>query len=320
MRCIAHNPEGKPEDALTLMEAPVPEVDAGSVLIRVSHAGVNRPDILQRRGLYPPPPGASPILGLEVSGWIEKISTDNSLGWREGDAVCALVNGGGYADYVAVDIRHLLPIPAGLGMAEAASLPEVAITVYANLVEHGALMAGETVLLHGANSGIGSMTVMLGKALGAKVIATARGADKCGLGADLVIDTSTDDFVAGVKSSGGADVVLDIVGGDFTNKNLMCLKPKGRLVQVGLGKSGKAEIDLMRIMHNQLILTGSTLRPRSPDEKARLIGRVREIVWPLIDAGRIKPVLDKVFDFADVAAAHDYLESGRQSGKVVLKL
>jgi NADPH:quinone reductase len=324
MRCITYNDDANAAEALSVSDVPVPEVGEGHVLIRVTHAGVNRPDILQRRGLYPQPPGASPVLGLEVAGHIESLPKGAGFGWKSGDAVCALVNGGGYAQFVAVDTRHLMPVPAGVSLAEAASLPEVAITVYANLCEHGAFRAGETVLIHGANSGIGSMTIQMGKALGAKVIATARGADKCAfaasLGADLVIDTALEDFVAPVKAAGGADVILDIVGGDYADKNIIVLKPKGRLVQIGFGKTSKVEIDLSRLMVKQAILTGSTLRPRSPDEKARLIGKVREVVWPLIEAGKIKPVLDKVFDFAGVAAAHDYLETGKQCGKVVLKL
>ena len=243
---------------------------------------------------------------------------------KTGDQVCALVNGGGYAEFVEVDLRHLLPVPAGLSLCEAASLPETILTVYANLMEHGALQAGETVLVHGGNSGIGAATIQMGKAFGAQVVATARGEAKCafarGLGADLVIDTEGGDYVEAVKAFGGADVVLDIVGGDFFNKNLACLKPRGRMVQVGFAKTSTVELDLRRIMQKFAVLTGSMLRPRSADEKARLTAAVHARVWPLIEAGSIKPVIDRVFDFGDAAAAHAYMDSGNHTGKVVLRL
>lgn len=320
MKAIAIRQDGASPDDLYLIDAPEPDVPPGHVLIRTLFAGVNRPDILQRRGLYPPPPGASPVLGLEVAGVIEK----GAPGWPEGMAVCALVNGGGYAERVSVDARHLLPIPEGLSLAEAASLPENALTVYANLIEHGGLQAGETVLVHGGNSGIGAMTIQLGKAFGAKVIATARGAAKCAyareLGADIVIDSQAQDFVEIVKAEGGADVVLDIVGGDFVAKNLLCLNPKGRMVQVGFGKSSTVEIDLRRIMAKQAVLTGSMLRPRSPDEKARLTEAVRMRVWPLVERGLIKPILAKTVPFSQAAEAHRWMDAGDHCGKVVLEL
>ncbi|ESQ74555.1 NAD(P)H-quinone oxidoreductase [Asticcacaulis sp. AC402] len=339
MRVISVRGDGANPSDLFVDEAPRPETGPGSVLIRISHAGVNRPDILQRRGLYPPPTGAAPGLGLEVSGWIEAINPalpppsssegvgrlklSDGLGWRVGDAVCALVNGGGYAEYVSVDLRHLLPIPAGWSMAQAASLPEAALTVYANLIEHGGLQAGETVLVHGGNSGIGAMTIQLGKAWGAQVIATARGADKCAfassLGADLVIDTAADeDFVAAVKTAGGADVVLDIVAGDYVPRNLLCLNMKGRMVQVGMGRSPVVELDLRRVMQKQAVITGSMLRPRSADEKARLTAKVHEKMWPLIEAGAIKPVLAEVFAFEDAGKAHTWMEESH-CGKVVMQ-
>ncbi len=298
------------------------------MLIRTAFAGVNRPDILQRKGNYPAPQGASPVLGLEVSGVIEIIrplvNYGDDVGWKVGDEICALVNGGGYAEYVSVDIRHLLPVPRGLSLAEAASLPENILTVYANLMEHGALQAGETVMVHGGNSGIGAMTIQMGKAFGARVIATARGADKCAfaksIGADLVIDTETEDFVAAVKAFGGADVVLDIVAGDFFGKNLACLNMHGRIVQVGFGKEAVVEVDLRRIMAKQTIITGSMLRPRSPDEKARITAKVHERVWPLIESGQIRPILAETFDFADAAGAHTWMDAGDHKGKVVLRV
>jgi putative PIG3 family NAD(P)H quinone oxidoreductase len=325
MKAISvHNSGDKPYD-LYRVDAPEPEVLPGHVLIRTRFAGVNRPDILQRRGLYPPPPGASPILGLEVAGVIER----GVPGWPEGMEVCALVNGGGYAERVSVDARHLLPIPKGLSLAEAASLPENVLTVYANLIEHGGLQAGETVLVHGGNSGIGAMTIQMAKAIfndrgGAYVIATARGAAKCayarGLGADLVIDSEAQDFVEPVKAAGGADVVLDIVGGDFVAKNFACVNMKGRIVQVGFGKSSTVEIDLRRIMAKQAVLTGSMLRPRSADEKARLTEAVRMRVWPLIESGLIKPILAKTVPFSQAAEAHRWMDAGDHCGKVVLEL
>ncbi len=313
MKAISIRGDGQIPDDLYVTEAPRPETGPGTVLIRTSFAGVNRPDILQRRGLYPPPPGAAPGLGLEVSGVVE----------ATGQVVCALVNGGGYAEYVVVDARHLLPVPAGWSPAEAATLPEAALTVYANLIEHGGLQAGETVLVHGGNSGIGAMTIQMGKAFGARVIATARGHAKCDfaarLGADLVINTEVQDFVQPVKDFGGADIVLDIVAGDFVAKHLLCLKMKGRMVQVGNGKEAEVLIDLRRVMQKQAVITGSMLRPRSPDEKARLTAAVCERVWPLIEAGRIRPVLAEVFNFADAAKAHAWME-GDHMGKCVLKL
>ena len=328
MKSILIRGDGHSPDDLYLGDSPRPETGPGHVLIRTSFAGVNRPDILQRKGAYPPPPGAAPGLGLEVSGTIDEINLPAGFGddvaWRAGDTACALVNGGGYAEFVAVDLRHLLPVPAGLTRCEAASLPETVLTVYANLMEHGALQTGETVLVHGGNSGIGSMTIQMGKAFGAKVVATARGDAKCafarGLGADLVIDTDAGDYVEAVKAFGGADVVLDIVGGDFFNKNLACLNPRGRMVQVGFSKPSTVELDLRRIMQKFAVLTGSMLRPRSADEKARLTAAVHARVWPLIESGAIKPVIDKVFDFADAAAAHTYMDSGNHTGKVVLRL
>lgn len=323
MRIVSVQGDGKTTDSLFITDAPKPDSPAGHVLLRVTHAGVNRPDILQRQGLYPPPAGASPVMGLEVSGVIEAIAGETS-GWRVGDRACALVNGGGYADYVSIDARHLMPIPEGWSEAEAAALPEVCLTVYANLLEHGGLKAGETVLVHGANSGIGAMTVQMAKAFGARVVATVRGPERMawvkGLGADQVIDSRSADFVTEVRASGGADVVLDIVAGDYAAKNISCLRPKGRLVQVGMARGSRVEIDLARVMQKQAIVTGSMLRPRSADEKARLVAGVRRQVWPHIEAGRIRPLLSKVFPFADVAQAQDWLDSGHHTGKVVLAL
>ncbi len=328
MKAISINGDGRQPTDLYVDDVPRPDLAPGHVLIRTSHAGVNRPDLLQRRGAYPPPPGASPILGLEVAGTIESIDpaleNGDDIGWKVGDTCCALVNGGGYAEFVSVDVRHLLPVPKGLSAAEAASLPENILTVYANLMEHGALQAAETVLVHGGNSGIGAMTIQMGKAFGAKVVATARGADKCAfakeMGADLVIDSEDGDYVEAVKAFGGADVVLDIVGGDFFNKNLACLNLRGRMVQVGFGKESMVELDLRRVMAKFAVLTGSMLRPRSADEKARLTTAVHARVWPLIDSGAIKPILAAGFPFAEAWRAHDWMEKGDHKGKCVLVL
>jgi len=333
MKAISVHGTGQNPSDLYLNDTQIPKAPPGHVLIRTAFAGVNRPDILQRKGNYPPPEGASPIIGLEVSGVIESLNPPvnygDDIGWKVGDEICTLVNGGGYAEYVSVDIRHLLPVPRGLSLAEAASLPENILTVYANLMEHGALKAGETVLVHGGNSGIGAMTIQMGKAMfkdsgGAKVIATARGADKCAfarsMGADLVIDTDTEDFVAAVKAFGGADVVLDIVAGDFFAKNLACLNMGGRIVQVGFGREAVVEMDLRRIMAKQAVVTGSMLRPRSADEKARITAKVHERVWPLIESGQIKPILAETFDFANAAGAHAWMDQGDHKGKVVLRV
>lgn len=344
MRAIDHREDhtsgAKPSGALRLVEVPRPDLGREDVLIRVACAGVNRPDILQRRGLYDPPKDASPYLGLEVSGYIEMAC--EGAPWEVGQAVCALTHGGGYADYVAVNAGHVLPVPSGLSLVEAAALPETVLTVYANLVEHGGLKcfpksderfletearqhnSHETVMVHGANSGIGAMTIVMGKALGAKVIATARGASKCDfartLGADLVIDTEAEDFVAAVKAFGGADIILDIIGGDFAAKNIDCLNFKGRLVQVGFGKSPVVELNLIAVMAKQAVITGSMLRPRSVAEKARLISVARDHIWPMIEAGTIRPVVDRVFDLTEAEAGHDWLISGQQKGKVVLRV
>ena len=326
MKCIDIDKTMGSEPQLRLIEHARPEPQIGQALIKVAYAGVNRPDILQRRGLYPPPHGASPIIGLEVSGTIESLSLapDQSCGFKLGDEVCALVNGGGYAQYVAVDIGQILPIPKGLGLKEAASLPEVAITVTANLLEHGAYQSGEKVLIHGANSGISSFAIQLAAALGAKVYATARGELKCAyaksLGADKVIDTQKDDFAEILQSDQGADVILDIVGGDYVARNIMALAFRGRLVQIGVPKGDTVEISLRHIMRKQAIITGSMLRPRSSAEKTRLCDLVLQRVWPLIEVGLIHTHIEQVFDFKDAQAAHDYLDQGTHLGKVVLKI
>jgi putative PIG3 family NAD(P)H quinone oxidoreductase len=310
-----------PAEALKAAQIPTPKPGPGEILIRVRAAGVNRPDIIQRMGFYPPPPGSPDTLGLEIAGEVAALG-EGAGRWRVGDEVCALVGGGGYAQYCRVDARHALPIPKGLSLIEAAALPETAFTVFTNVFEGGALKSGETFVVHGATSGIGVMAIQMAKAAGARVIATGRGADKAAealrLGADLSIDTKAEDFVERIKAEGGADVILDMVGGDYTPRNLDCLKPLGRNVLIATQGGAKAEINLMQVMQKRLILTGSTLRPRAADEKARLAAAVEARVWPWIEAGKIKPIIDKTFPLAEAGAAHAHVESGSHVGKVVL--
>jgi NADPH2:quinone reductase len=310
-----------PADALKAGQIPTPKPGPGEILIRVAAAAVNRPDIIQRMGFYPPPPGSPDTLGLEVAGQVAALG-DGATRWAVGDQVCALVGGGGYAQYCRVDARHALPIPKGLSLIEAAALPETAFTVFTNVFEGGALKPGETFVVHGATSGIGVMAIQMAKAAGARVIATGRGAEKAAealkLGADVSIDTKAEDFAQRIKAEGGADVILDMVGGDYTPKNLDCLKPLGRNVLIATQAGARAEIDLMQVMRNRLVLTGSTLRPRSADEKARLTAAVEARVWPWIEAGRIKPIIDTTFLLTEAGTAHAHVEGGSHVGKVVL--
>ena len=306
--------------ALRISEIDRPTAGEGQILIAVRAAGVNRPDLLQRMGAYPPPPGAPATLGLEVAGDV----VEGAGRWRTGDQVCALLGGGGYAQFAICDSRHALPIPAGLDLLQAAALPETVFTVYANVFEHGALKAGETLLLHGATSGIGVAAIQMAKAAGARVIATARGADKAAqalqLGADVAVDATTQDFAAIAQANGGADVILDMVAGAYFPKNLDALNTGGRLVHIASLGGAVVELPIFRIMQKRLVITGSTLRPRSADEKARLAGEVERVVWPWIAAGKVKPVIDKVFPLAEAAAAHAWLEAGQHLGKVMLSV
>ena len=307
-------------EALKPETVAIPVPKDGEILIRVRAAGVNRPDIIQRMGFYPPPPGAPATLGLEVAGEV-------AIGagrWKEGDRVTALLGGGGYAQYAVVDARHALPIPAGLDFTQAAALPETVFTVYANVFEHGGLKAGETFLVHGATSGIGVTAIQMAKAAGAKVIATGRGADKAAqalaLGADVAVDTSTQDFEAIVLAEGGADVVLDMVGAAYFPKNLAALKTGGRIVYIAAQAGGTLELPIMAMMQKRAVITGSTLRPRSADEKARLAAEVERVVWPWVAAGKVKAVVDRAFPLAEAAAAHAFLEAGGHVGKVMLEV
>ena len=295
-----------------------PTPGPGQILIRVRAAGVNRPDLLQRLGYYPPPPGAPAILGLEVAGEV----VVGAGRWKEGDKVCALLGGGGYAQYAVVDARHALPVPEGFDFAHAAALPETVFTVFANVFEHGALKAGETLLIHGGTSGIGTTAIAMAKAAGARVIATGRGADKkaqaLALGADIAIDAKTEDFAAIAKAAGGVDVVLDMVGASYFDKNLDALNIGGRIVYIAALAGPVLEVPVMALMQKRAVLTGSTLRPRPADEKARLAAEVERVVWPWIAAGKLKPVIDATFPLEAAAKAHAHLEAGEHVGKVVL--
>lgn len=323
MRVIEIEGGSGPAEALRVAERPDPVAGAGQVVIRVRAAGVNRPDLLQRLGAYPPPPGASDILGLEVAGEIAQVGAGVTR-WRIGDRVCALLGGGGYAEQALVDARHVLPIPEGLDFVQAAALPETVFTVFANVFEGGALQAGETLLIHGATSGIGVMAIQMAKAAGATVIATSRGADKAraaaGLGADVSLDAKADDLQARIKAAGGADVVLDMVGKDYAALNLHSLKAGGRWVVIASLTGAKVEMDLQRIMLKRLTLTGSTLRSRSADEKARLTAAVEAAAWPWIVSGAVRPPIHAVHPLDRAADAHAALEAGAHVGKIMLEV
>ncbi len=317
MRKIIHGP-GTP---LSLAVVARPDPGHGEVLIRVAAAGVNRPDLMQRAGLYPPPPGAPETLGLEVAGVIETVGAGVAR-WHEGDEVCALLPGGGYASYAVADQGALLPIPRGLSLVEAAALPETVFTVWANVFESGALKPKETLLVHGGASGIGTIAIQMARAHGARVFATVGDDTKCKLceklGAARAINYRREDFETIVREAGGADVVLDMVGGPYVHKNLNLLNEMGRCVMIAFLQGPQVELNLVRLMLKRLTLTGSTLRSRSPAEKARLAHEVERVVWPWIEAGKVKPVIDSTFPLADAEAAHSRLQSGAHAGKVVL--
>ncbi|KRA62464.1 NAD(P)H-quinone oxidoreductase [Caulobacter sp. Root656] len=305
-------------DALRPETVQRPRPGPGQILIRVRAAGVNRPDLLQRLGFYPPPPGAPVTLGLEVAGEV----VTGAGRWKAGDKVCALLGGGGYAQYAVVDARHALPIPHGFDFAHAAALPETVFTVFANVFEHGALKVGETLLIHGGTSGIGTTAIAMAKAHGARVIATGRGADKkaqaLALGADIAVDAKAEDFAEVARAAGGVDVVLDMVGASYLDRNLEALNTGGRIVYIAALAGPVLEVPVMKIMQKRAVLTGSTLRPRSADEKARLAAEIERVVWPWIAAGKLAPVIDATFPLEEAAAAHAHLEAGEHVGKVVL--
>jgi NADPH2:quinone reductase len=322
MKAIAAREPGGPE-VLELREIETPVPGHGEILIRVEAAGVNRPDTFQRMGLYPPPPGAPDTLGLEVAGEVAATGPGVTR-WKTGDRVCALVGGGGYAEYCLSHEAHALPVPKGLSIAEAAALPETFFTVWTNVFERGALKPGETFLVHGGTSGIGTTAIQLAVCFGARVIATAGSAEKCAacekLGAEA-INYREKDFVAEVKSltgGRGVDVILDMVGGDYIQRNLQAAATDGRIVSIAFLNGSTAEVNFMPVMLKRLTLTGSTLRPRSIEEKAALAHALQEKVWSLIEAGRVKPLVDATFPLAEAAEAHALMERSSHIGKIIL--
>jgi NADPH2:quinone reductase len=325
MRFIEVTQPGGPE-SMHLATGPLPVPKDGEVLIRVAAAGVNRPDVQQRKGLYPPPPGASPHLGLEVSG--EVVAAGPGIATPIGEKVCGLANGGGYAEYCVVPATQCLPWPRGYDAVRAAALPENFFTVWANLFDGGRLQAGESVLVHGGTSGIGTTAIQLAQAFGARVYATAGSAEKCEacvkLGADAAINYKEADFAASIKqftNGQGVDVVLDMVGGPYAQQNLRCLKMDGRLVIIAfLGGSKVEQFDLMSVMLRRLVITGSTMRPRTAAQKGVIAQSLLREAWPKLEAGDIAPVIHKVFPLADVAAAHRLMESSEHIGKIMLEV
>jgi NADPH2:quinone reductase len=311
---------------MTIKEMAVPRLNAGEVLIEVAFAGVNRPDVFQRKGSYPPPPGASPIIGLEVSGRIAAAAPDVTTP-RVGETVCALVPGGGYAEFCAVPAGHCLPIPRGLTLLEAAAIPENYFTVWTNVFERGALAAGQTFLVHGGTSGIGLTSIQLAKAFGATVFTTVGSEKKAeaakSAGADVAINYREADFVAVLKAqTGGAGVnlILDIIGGDYLGRNLRSLSLDGRLVQIGTQQSSAAALELGLLIQKRLTLTGSALRPRTIAAKAAIAAALRQNVWPLLEAGKCKPQIYRVFPLASAAEAHALMESSEHIGKIMLQV
>jgi NADPH2:quinone reductase len=325
MKAIEIEHPGGPE-VLRMVERPVPEPGPGELLIRVEAAGVNRPDVMQRLGKYPPPPGASDIPGLEIAGTIVSAGAD-ARRWNVDDRICALVPGGGYAEYCVAPAVQCLPIPGGLDAVAAAAIPETFFTVWTNVFERGRLAAGERLLVHGGASGIGTTAIQLARAFGAIVFATAGSDDKCAacraLGAAIAINYRTQDFVEMVRtetSAAGVNVILDIVGGEYFARNIECLAMNGRLVQIGLMGGAKTELNLTAVLQRRLTITGSTLRARSVAEKGALAREVETHVWPLLAAGRVAPVIDRVFPLDQAAEAHRRLESGEHVGKIVLSV
>ena len=323
MQCIEIAHPGGP-DVLRLAERSDPVAGRGDVLIDVAAAGVNRPDVMQRRGLYPPPPGASDIPGLEVAGTILRVGEGVS-GWQEGDAVCALVAGGGYATRCVAPAPQCLPVPAGIDLLTATAIPETFFTVWTNVFERGRLQAGERALFHGGSGGIGTTAIGLAAARGARVFATAGSDEKCraceALGAERAINYRTEDFVTAVRAATGGegvDLILDIIGGSYTPRNLAALAADGRLVQIGLQEGAAATIDLGRLLVRRLTITGSTLRPRSVEDKGRIARALRQEVWPLLEAGTVRPLVYRTFPLSEAAAAHALMESSAHVGKIVL--
>ena len=323
MTCVEISQPGGPE-VLRTVQRPTPVPGPGEVLVAVEAAGVNRPDMLQRQGRYDPPPGASDLPGLEIAGRIAALG-EGVTGWAVGDAVCALIAGGGYARYCVVPAPQLLPVPKGYGMVEAAAVPETFFTVWTNVFERGALKPGETLLVHGGSSGIGTTAIQLAKAFGSRVFTTAGSAEKCRaceeLGADRAIDYKTEDFAAVIqKETGGrgVDVVLDMVGGDYIARDIGIMAPDGRHVSIAFLQGPKVSINMFPVMTKRLTLTGSTLRARSVEEKGRIAAALRGKVWPLLEGGTVKPVIHKVFTLEQASEAHALMESSAHIGKIVM--
>ncbi|MGO9632121.1 MAG: NAD(P)H-quinone oxidoreductase [Xanthobacteraceae bacterium] len=325
MTVIAIRQPGGPE-VLTPESRPVPKPGAGEILIKIAAAGVNRPDVMQRMGLYPPPPGATDIPGLEIAGEVVARGAGVTR-WKDGDRAMALVGGGGYAEYCLAHESHGLPIPPGLSPIEAAAIPETFFTVWYNMFERGRLAAGEAALIHGGSSGIGTTAIQLAKVFGARVVTTAGSPEKCAacikLGADLAINYKTEDFVAATKKATGdrgADVVLDIIGGDYIDRNYEAAAVEGRILQIAFQASPRASVDFRRLMFKRLTHTGSTLRARSVADKGAIAHAVETKVLPLIAAGQVKPVIDSTFKLSDAGAAHARMETSEHIGKIVLTL
>ena len=322
MRVVEISKPGGPE-VLAPATRPMPVPGPGQVLLKVAFAGVNRPDAAQRAGTYDPPKGASDLPGLEASGEVAAVGSGVS-GLAVGDKVCALLPGGGYAEYAVTPAAHCLPVPRGMGMREAACLPETYFTVWTNVFMRGRLQAGETFLVHGGSSGIGTTAIQLASAMGARVFATAGSAEKCRvceeLGAERAINYREEDFVEALKGEGGMNLILDMVGGDYIPRNIRALAEDGRLVQIAFLNGPKAELNFALVMVKRLTITGSTLRPQSDLAKAEIASALRERVWPLLDAGRLKPVMDSEFPLEDAAGAHERMESSAHIGKIVLEV
>lgn len=310
---------------LTCSERPIPKPISGQVLIKVAAAGINRPDIMQRKGLYPPPAGASDIPGLEVSGTI--VAVGDNIGLPIGSQVCALVTGGGYAEYCLAANSLCLPIPGNLSFIEAAGIPETFFTVWSNVFDRGQLKSGENLLVHGGSSGIGTTAIQMAKAFGAEVMVTAGSDEKCrfckNLGADHAINYRSQDFVdeiSQITQDAGVNLILDMIGGDYLAKNLQCLAPEGRLCQIAVQQGSKGELNLWTVMSKRLTLTGSTLRSRDEAFKAAIANKLRTHIWPLISTGQIKPVIHSVFKFEDAAKAHNLMETNRHMGKIIIEV
>ncbi|WP_128254631.1 NAD(P)H-quinone oxidoreductase [Falsirhodobacter deserti] len=321
MRAVAITEHGGPE-VLKVDYVPAPVPSHGQILIRVAFAGVNRPDALQRAGLYAPPPDASPLPGLECAGHVAAVGPGVTR-WKVGDAVCALLPGGGYATHVVTQADHALPVPEGLSLAEAACLPETCFTVWSNMVMRGGLMAGERFLVHGGSSGIGTTAIQIASAVGARVFATAGSDDKCDACAELgaeAINYRDSDFVEIMRMEGGANLILDMVGGDYVARNIKSLADDGRLVQIAFLQGAKVQMNLTEVMTRRLTITGSTLRPQSTLAKARIAAEVERNVWPMIAAGKVRPVMDSTFAMDDAPKAHARMESSAHIGKIVLEM